>query len=679
MGKGINRIRVPNTRWHDLLMKTPTMVLLLVIATSGFAADPVPSVAGRILGESGQAIEGAAVTTGGRLAFTDAAGSFETQVDEEGPVLLHVHAAGYYDAVQAFGPADLERNNWGAGDIELVARREGRRLLMFAGDSMLARRYFSPRAGESAIMRRSRIGQDGAELLQVIKPYVELADYASVNLETQLSSQPLKNRLPKLVTFYSPPELPALLQSAGFDYVALGNNHTWDYQQEGLASTFAALDQTNLGYSGAGLDEASARKAYVTDIDQQSFGFLSYVGWPGTFKPSQAADEEKGGAALGSSAIFAEDLSALPDESVAVLQYHSGIEYSAMPAMSERTRLRQAVDDGADIAIGHHVHVLQGLEIFKDRLIAYSMGNFLFDQYHYTTQLGMLLYVWMDGDKLHRAEVVPMHVNGYVPTPATDAMRYSVLHRLARLSRPFDTCLRANGAHAVVETCGKKKSVRLDLESARLGIVPVPLRALGMSAVNPVSIGLQNYSYRLGTDILRHGDFEYSGLFGTQDRAWLLPEGVAVNSGESRQLSVSVPRDKRVRTGMKVFERIFTSSNPTTLSGRIHTDGPVVVRFLLQRRRIDDRLDEALEGGPTTAVGGVRITGSGWHNFSLDFDQPRLTTRSVRLLIEIAADKGRELAFDDMTWIEWRTPWLDGDDANTEAEFATHVQFRQRP
>ena len=683
MSPGIIRIPRFHRQWHDLPMKTLVpCALIFVLAGHAAHAGTVP-LTGQVVDESGNALGDAIVQIGEQLAEADAAGRFEIDADADQPVQLRLSAPDHYATIHALGPDDLRSGIRDIGPVELVARRPERRLLLFTGDAMLARRYFEPRAGEPVLVRREHVADDARALLDVIRPYVELADYASVNLETQLSAKPLNNRLPKSVTFYSPPELASALEWAGFDYVALGNNHTWDYQREGLETTFDALRQTGLGYSGAGFDEASARAAHVADIDGTPFGFLSYVGWAGTFSPSQAAEGSKGGAALGGSRVFAEDVATLPATTPTVIQYHSGLEYSGMPALSERTRLRQAIEDGADISIGHHAHILQGFEIFEGRLIAYSMGNFLFDQYIYTTQLGMLLYVWMDGDRLHRAEVVPMYVNGYVPTPATDAIRHSILHKLSRLSRPLGTCLRPNGRHAVIETCARDDTVDIDLDGAQPGNKPIPLSQLGPPATSPVVFSGSDVAYRLGTDILRRGDFEYSGLFGTHDRAWLLDDNVSIETNESRHLQVALEPGGRVRTGMRVFDRVFSPSNPTTLSGRVYTDGPVNLQVMLQRRRLDDSLDEALEAGPIKVVGALRIKAAGWHDFAVDFDQPRISTRSVRLLIDITdasspAEGGRVL-LDDLAWTEWRTPWLNARNPGTMEAFGTHVQFRARP
>jgi len=684
----MNRLRRRGRRWHTVAMKL-FVLAVLSMALGSVSAQLAPDsliITGRIVDEMRSPISTAIVTVNAQATTVNENGEYRFAVDSDEPLLVDISADGYYRVVHTFQRSDFANGSNQVADIELVRAALQRRLLVFAGDAMLARRYFEPPVGEPVLIRRKHVLEDGQDLLRPIKPYIELADYASVNHETQLSSSQLKQPLPKSVTFYSPVELPEILRWAGFDYVALGNNHTWDYQGEGLASTTRALDDARLAYSGAGMDEAAARQPHIELLGDQSFGFLSYVGWAGTFSPSQAAHEEKGGAALGGSAVFKEDLQNIPDSTVSVLQYHSGLEYSEAPAMSERMRLREAVDHGADLAIGHHAHVIQGFEVYKNRLVAYSLGNFLFDQFHYTTQLGMLLYVWMDGEDLHRAEVVPMNINGYVPTPATGRFRFSVLNRLARLSRPYDTCLRENGAHAVIESCGRNAESDiqvLDTGDIEPTNVPVHLDALGMTPLSPAAVKADGQMYRLGTDILRRGDFEHSGLYGTTDRAWIQNKAVTISNDASRVLRMKTRKNEVVRTGMRVFERTFTPSNPTTVRGRVHTDGAVTVRFLLQRRRMDDGMSDALESGPTRAVGGLRISRAGWHEFSFDFDQPRISTRSVRLLIDVQDDSGRSdgttVLFDDLTWIEWRTPWLDGEADVADTVFATHVQFRMKP
>ncbi len=661
-------------------MKRITILWLLLAQATVAQASTTP-VRGQILGEDGQPIAGATIEARGRQFTSGPDGRFEFPADVDEPLALHIRAGGYYAMIHTFAREDIAALGGDVGPITIVERNPGRRLLLFTGDAMLARRYFEPPAGGPALMRKGSELEDGKKILEPIRPYIELADHASVNLETQLSSGTLDDRLPKSITFYSPAEYAEVLEWAGFDYVALGNNHTWDYQGEGLTTTYAALAKTKLGHSGAGFDEASARRPFLADIGGEPYAFLSYVGWAGTFSPHQAAEGDKGGAALGGSDVFAEDLAVVPDTTTAVLQYHSGLEYSHAPAMSERTRLREAIDNGADIAIGHHAHILQGIEIYRNKLIAYSMGNFMFDQTYYTTQLGMLLYAWMDGDRLHRVEVVPMYVNGYVPTPATGAMRYAILNRVARLSLDLGTCMRPSGAHIVAGACDDATVVEPGTATSDGG--PVPLATLGVHPASAVSFGLDGHQYRLGIDILRRGDFESAGHFGIPPRGWILGEGISLADGESRHLEVTVPKEATVRTGMSAFQRVFTPSNPTTLSGRIYADGPVVMRVRMQRRQPGTSMSEALEQGPVHDVGAVSIEKAGWHRFSIEFDQPRVTTEALRLFFDLAAGDGHAndllVRFDDLSWVEWTTPWLGATGQPDAADFGTFVQFRAEP
>lgn len=668
----------------EMRILNAALLVLLCVAPSHRVTAEAALVQGRIVDESGHAVDGVSLQVRGESLVVSPDGAFALSLDTPMTVLLEISAPGYFSFAHT-----LHRSDFVPGQaatvptIELVQKKPGRVLMVFAGDSMLSRRYFEPRSGEPILVRQDSIIADGRKLLQHVRPYIELADYASVNLETQLSADELDNPVPKSVTFYSPVELARLLEWAGFDYVALGNNHMFDYRDEGLEATFDALENTELDYSGAGFDEVQAREPARVNIEGQEHWFLSYVGWRGTFEPNQVAGQSKGGATLASANVIATTLDELPQDSTAVLQLHAGLEYAATPALTERTMLRQAVVEGADIAIGHHSHVLQGFEIVDDRLIAYSLGNFLFDQYHYTTQLGMLLYVWMDGDTLHRAEAVPLHINGYVPTPATGLFRHAVLTRLARLS-DTSACMHASGFHAVVESCddGARKTNKVAIP-ASLGDMPVHARDLGASPLAPLSVDAADRRYRLGLDLLRRGDFEYARLYGAHDRTWLESRHASLKTGDNNRLEIRVPADgETVRTGLKVFERVFTLSNPATVSGQMKVEGNVRIRFRLQRRRSTDSLAEALANGPIADIAVTEQSSSDWQPFSFDYSQPRVATRSVRLLIDVedisAEQRGATVSLDDLAWVEWQTPWRDGD-SDLKPEYATHVQLQPQP
>ena len=656
------------------------LILLLIVACTQFALADEFSVSGSVTDEAAEAVPGLSVTVDGAAVDVDAQGNFVFRLSRRNskPALIRVSADGFFPALQT-----VHRSDFPAGldarmpTIQLTRKTPDRRLLVFAGDTMLTRRYMNPRADEPVLVDRDNPLPYAKALLQHVKPYLELADFASVNLETPLSSEPLQNPLQKLVTFYSPPALADALQWAGVDYVALGNNHIFDFRDAGMRTTFATLERLGLQYSGAGYDDESAREPAYLRINDSEYAFLSYVGWRGSFVPNQVAEDEKGGAAYGDEAIIASDVARVPRGVASVVQLHGGLEYAAQPSLSERTTFYRAIESGADIVIGHHPHVLQGFDIVDGRLIAYSLGNFLFDQYIYSTQLGALLYVYMDGETLHRAEIVPMHVNGYVPTPATGEVRYAILNRVARLSD--SVCRRANGFHIVLLPCRADEVAappqRVAVGSARPLVL---LRNEGISPLFPIILDNAASTYRLGIDMLNRGEFEHVGLFGTHDRTWIENEQVRVSPDHDRRMTVSIAAgDGKASGGLKVFDRVFTPSNPATVAGRIHVTGDVRLRFYLQRRRIEQSFSDGLDNGPLTQIGSAAFDSDGWHTFSFDYNQPRLLTRGIRLLftLEDLDGGGARAEIDDLVWVEWGTPWQ-RPTGHSEPAYATHIQFR---
>jgi len=277
--------------------------------------------------------------------------------------------------------------------------------------------------------------------------------------------------------------------------------------------------------------------------------------------------------------------------------------------------------------------------------------------------------------------VVPLHINGYVPTPATGVFRNAVLHRLAKLSDAASTCLKPSGQHAVIETCAPGSQRAASTVRPPPGAeprLPIALRELGVSPLSAVAVESPDAAYRLGVDILRRGDFGYVGLFGTTDRTWIENDDATIVAGTDPHLSIRVPPGaKTARTGQRVFERVFSSSNPATVSGRISVDGTARMRVLLQRRRSSDTLAVALADGPVTEVGSIELP-AGTEEFSFDYAQPRIATASVRLIFEIedAGGSGIVATLDDLAWVEWRTPWMSRSDAMAPI-YATHLQFQQ--
>jgi poly-gamma-glutamate synthesis protein (capsule biosynthesis protein) len=208
------------------------------------------------------------------------------------------------------------------------------------------------------------------------------ADLAFGNLEGALTER--GQPWPKAYTFRTPPELAAGLRDAGFDVVSLANNHALDYGPTGLADTRAALDTLGIAAVGAGGDAAAAMAPAILQANGLRIAFLACVATPdesGGFSIREwAARPATPGVAICDPAAVAAGVAAgraLAD--FVVLAVHAGDEYSTTPNAIQGAIAEAALAAGADAVIGAHPHVVQPLDIRGTQVIAWSLGNFVFD------------------------------------------------------------------------------------------------------------------------------------------------------------------------------------------------------------------------------------------------------------------------------------------------------------
>ncbi len=668
------------------------LIVGLLVSANANAAE---AISGRVQDEAGAAIT-ARISVNGKQLTTQPNGDFSVQLDNQDIYQVSFSADGFYPAVHTFSRYELSTSETVPNRIPpvtLVAKKQGRTLMVFGGDAMMGRRFSKPFTGEPVLIRPENKAKDTKAILKHMKPYIEIAEFASVNLETQVIEAEPASKAPKSVTFFTPPETIDALQWAGIDYVTLGNNHTYDYLDEGLNSTLEHLQRRGMAYSGAGLTESDALKSYEAQLGGNRYAFQGYVGWTGSARPSQVAEGDvKGGPPLGTSNHIVAAVSRDRQQGLLpVVQYHGSLEYGEEPSLDTETRLKGVIDAGAVMALGHHPHVYQGLEIYKGKLIAWSLGNFTFDQYFYTAQKSALLYVWMDGENFHRAEVVPIYLKGYVPTPATGEMRHSILKRISMLSARRGTHMAASGGHAVVQRELPPSYTPTTLEfsqprSAGPDDAIFPLTHFPWNnAVTAIASAPENAQYRFGKDLLSRGDFEDYHNFESPDRSWLdLTPGIGITDrvafSGTNSLGVVVPNHSSNETGMRKFTRAFKPGSPSTMTAMVKSEGPVTVIFLLQKRGTRDRLTAALENNPKIELGRAIVKPGDWQQIAVDFISPRVGARSFRVLIEARNANGETATvyLDDIALVEWQTPFLEGasSDTNASANNYSHVQFK---
>jgi poly-gamma-glutamate capsule biosynthesis protein CapA/YwtB (metallophosphatase superfamily) len=687
-----------------ILFKKITIYAVLIAVTAPVLAQV--SLSGKVLTETGEGLAGARIQLGQLSATTNVAGHFEMTANPGDIYTFRYSADGHFPMIHSYSPLELA---WrprqspddpiSLPDVTLVARVEGRAMLVFGGDAMMGRRFSKPAEGEPVLIRDGHEAEDTLALMRHMKPYLEVADLASVNLETQVMSTQPEQNAPKSYVFYTPPEALAALRDSGVDYVTLGNNHTFDYLSPGLESTVDALNASGLGWSGAGMTESQALKPFRTELNGNPMSFLGYLGWAGNFSPNQVAQgTEKGGAAYGTTENIRITVRGESEQGfLPVVQYHGSREYTDEPTMVTETRLKQSIDDGAVLAIGHHPHIVQGFEIYKDRLVAYSMGNFVFDQFHYATKRSYLLYVWMDRDRLHRAEVTPIRIKGYTPMPATDTFRNTILKRVSNLSSRRGISLDASGGNAVIRPGARQNRPMPDnamvlpraVFPEGATIISAPSRSWQMPYTVIETQPENSARVRLGKNLLPMGHLESHFLFDAPDRSWIEDGTQTIVKRDDAPagpivMQLQVPADQgRGRIGMRTFEYTFEPGTPTTFAVMARTESPATVTAYQQWRKRDENRLEALETAKLRLIGRQELEAEGWQELRFDFDSPRVTAISYRVILRVEpADRSKEHVswFDDIRLIEWLSPPLDDGPVpgNVPYRLTTHAEVVTR-
>lgn len=210
----------------------------------------------------------------------------------------------------------------------------------------------------------------------LVSPIMEKSDILFGNLEIPFAPEgegPARRDIsPALRAF---PATVDSLAAARFDVVSLANNHIMDYGRAGLELTLSLLDSKKIRHTGAGMTLDEARRPAMVEKDGRRIAFLAYA-----MKGPHTAGPEKPGAAPGDERLITEDISSLRERCEAVIvSIHFGMMYTDYPKQEDQEMTRRLIDAGAAAVIGHHPHVTQGIESYRQGVIAYSLGEFLFD------------------------------------------------------------------------------------------------------------------------------------------------------------------------------------------------------------------------------------------------------------------------------------------------------------
>ncbi len=265
------------------------------------------------------------------------------------------------------------------------------------------------------------------------------------NLEGPLTDRGLKSFADKdeISYFYIDSRFTESLKRGKFNVVSLANNHIKDCGERGVLDSIRYLAGAGIVPVGAGANAREARLPAVVEQNGLKIAYLSYD----LVKPKSVwAGENTPGAAHASAKEVAEDVAAARKTAdVVVVNFHWGIEYRydwvAAPPDRERVKIAHAaVDAGAQIVVGEHSHTVERIETYKNALIAYGLGNFMFAALtHEGHPESMILKVQVGSDGVVSHEVVPVLISPrqtrYQPVPLEGKAKKIFIRKLEKISR----------------------------------------------------------------------------------------------------------------------------------------------------------------------------------------------------------------------------------------------------
>lgn len=230
-----------------------------------------------------------------------------------------------------------------------------------------------------------------------IKKYLNDFDILFGNLEGPISDKGVKTG--SIYSFRMDPKSAKALKEAGFDILSVANNHIGDWSKTAIKDTFKNLKDAGIIYSGGGDDK---KEAYEIKTILKNNTKIAYLSFSQFGKGYLEAGENVAGIAIISDEKLKSGIEkAKIENDIIIVSFHFGDEYKKEPNAYQKTFAHKAIDYGADLVVGHHPHVIQPIEKYKDKYIAYSLGNFVFDQ-HFSkeTMEGSALKVIVENKKI---------------------------------------------------------------------------------------------------------------------------------------------------------------------------------------------------------------------------------------------------------------------------------------
>ena len=257
-----------------------------------------------------------------------------------------------------------------------------------------------------------------------VKDILSKDDLTFANFEGTLTTETQREN--KQYAFKGDPSYVEILKDASIDVVTLANNHSADYGEQSLQDTRYYLTE-------AGIDYVKDDEIIVKEVNGIRVGLI------GIYELNYDAD-------LNDRVIRTIDHAKEEGAQLIIVAFHWGTEKAEQPDNTQISLAHLAIDSGADLVIGHHPHVLEGIEVYKGKHIAYSIGNFCFGGNSSPSDMDSIIYQEIftfdrsGSVKESRLHIIPIRIsseewsNNYQPTPAEGAEAERILEKLSQRS-----------------------------------------------------------------------------------------------------------------------------------------------------------------------------------------------------------------------------------------------------
>ncbi len=345
-------------------------------------------------------------------------------------IISYVEENGYEDRVwhKVIGKSINVLRDYYDGNIDndnvKVLETEGDATLSFVGDVSLADNfdimpYYDAR-GEGVY------GILGREVVEIMNA----ADVMVANSEFTVSDRGAP--LNKLYTFRASPERLNIYKEMGVDVVSIANNHVYDYGEEAFFDMLKYFKEYDIPYVGGGKNIDEAKRPYYIIINGYKIAFIAASRAEKNVITPEATETSSGVFWAYDPTLLIETIGEVKEDSdFVILLMHWGREDSSTLENVQVDTGKKYIEAGADIVIGSHAHVLQGMEFYNGKLISYNLGDFIFNR---ETKDTGILSISIDDDGNFKYKFIPCRQSNYKTTLLEGSERNRVIDKMSSYS-----------------------------------------------------------------------------------------------------------------------------------------------------------------------------------------------------------------------------------------------------